>query len=132
MEKFKKESELFLQLVENREFMEELFEDDDNSIIISSALAKLDENVVLSEMSAEQVISHWDERGEVGDLLVKVFECLPDITKKEFIKDYEHYMSYGLENYATKENNQALIKLLGLSDYSTKEDIIDKIKDILL
>lgn len=132
MEKFKKKSELFLQLVGNREFMEELFEDDNNSSVISSALAKLDENVVLSEMSAEQVISHWDERGEVGELLVKSFESLPDLTKRDFIKDNEHYIAYYFENYPAKKNNRALIKLLGISDNSTKEDIMNKIKDILL
>jgi hypothetical protein len=79
------------------------------------------------ELTTNEVVNEWDARGEQGDLIYKLIESFNNPTNiiKNIVKDYEEYLP------TTEINRKSMIKLLGLRDYATKEDILKEIDELL-
>lgn len=78
-------------------------------------------------LSTNEVVNEWDARGEKGDLIGRLIESYnnPENILKYIAKDYEEYLA------PDKIDRKYMIKLLGLRDFATKEDIIKELNEIL-
>lgn len=79
------------------------------------------------DLTTNEVVNEWNARGERGDLICQLIESFdsPTNTIKNIVKDYEEYLP------TTEINRKSMIKLLGLRDYATKEDILKELNEIL-
>lgn len=80
-------------------------------------------------LSTNEVINEWEQRGESWELLRKVIENQEEFGKerlmKTLLKDYEEYFPL------IDINRKSMIKLLRLPFFATKEDIIKELNEIL-
>lgn len=74
-----------------------------------------------------EIVNEWDARGERGDLICQLIDSFdnPTNTIKNIVKEYDEYLP------TTEINRKSMIKLLGLRDYATKEDILKELNEIL-
>lgn len=84
---------------------------------------------IFENLSTNEIVNQWEERGESWDLLNKIIENESEREKERLMKS----LSKNYEEYFPKIeiNRKSMIKLLGLRDFATKEDIINELKDIL-
>lgn len=80
-------------------------------------------------LSTNEIVNEWEERGDLWYLLEKIIEHEPNNKKEKLMK----YLSkkYGEYFPSIEINCKSMIKLLGLRDYATKEDIIKELNEIL-
>lgn len=80
-------------------------------------------------LSTNEVINEWEQRGESWELLRKVIENKEEFGKeilmKTLLKDYEEYFPL------MEINRKSMIKILRLPFFATKEDIIKELNEIL-
>lgn len=80
-------------------------------------------------LSTNEVINEWEQRGESWELLRRVIENQEEFGKerlmKMLLKDYEEYFPL------MEINRKSMIKLLRLPFFATKEDIIKELNEIL-
>lgn len=80
-------------------------------------------------LSTNEVINEWEQRGESWELLRKVIENQEEFGKerlmKTLLKDYEEYFPL------MEINRKSMIKILRLPFFATKEDIIKELNEIL-
>lgn len=108
-------------------------EDDNNDDAIRLLISKLydlDEgNTVLSEANTNQVINHYDERGELYALTE---QCLDSLSVSDISNLLSENLSYvPFDNYPSSSNKKVLIEMLGLRDYATREEIINRINEVI-
>ena len=84
---------------------------------------------VFENLSTNEIVNQWQERGESWDLLNKIIENESEREKERLME----YLSENYEEYFPKMeiNRKSMIKLLELRDYATKEDILNELKEIL-
>lgn len=104
--------------------------DDDPRICrqIAKDIHQIEEGYFTFErLTTNEVVNEWNARGERGDLICQLIESFDDPTKtiKNIVKDYEEYLP------TIEINRKSMIKLLGLRDYATKEDILKEVNEIL-
>lgn len=109
------------------------FEDgnNDNAIrLLIKKLYDLDEgSTVLSECNTNQVINHYDERCELYSLTE---QCLDSLSTSDISDLLSENLSYvPLDNYPSSSNKKVLIEMLGLRDYATREEIINRINEVI-
>lgn len=80
-------------------------------------------------LSTNEIVNQWEERGESWDLLNKIIENESEREKERLME----YLSEEYEEYFPKMeiNRKSMIKLLGLRDFATKDDILNELKEIL-
>lgn len=80
-------------------------------------------------ISTNEIVNQWEERGESWDLLSKIIENESEREKERLME----YLSEEYEEYFPKMeiNRKSIIKLLGLRDFATKDDILNELKEIL-
>lgn len=68
-----------------------------------------------------------ERKGERTSLICNLIDSFDNPTNiiKNIVKDYEEYLP------TTEINRKSMIKLLGLRDYATKEDILKELNEIL-
>lgn len=78
-------------------------------------------------LTTNEVVNEWNTRGERGDLICQLIDSFDNPTNiiKNIVKVYEEYLP------TTEINRKSMIKLLGLRDYATKEDILKELNEIL-
>lgn len=80
-------------------------------------------------LSTNEVINEWEQRGESWELLRRVIENQEEFGKerlmKTLLKDYGEYFPL------MEINRKSMIKLLRLPFFATKEDIIKELNEIL-
>lgn len=80
-------------------------------------------------LSTNEVINEWEQRGKSWELLRRVIENQEEFGKerlmKTLLKDYEEYFPL------MEINRKSMIKLLRLPFFATKEDIIKELNEIL-
>lgn len=104
--------------------------DDDPQICrqIAKGLHQIEEGYfTFEELTTNEIVNEWDARGERDDLICQLIESFDDPTRtiKDIVKDYEKYLP------TIEINRKSMIKLLGLRDYATKEDILKELNEIL-
>lgn len=104
--------------------------DDDPQICrrIAKDIHQIEEGYFTFErLTTNEIVNEWNARGERGDLICQLIESFDDPTKtiKNIVKNYEEYLS------TIEINRKSMIKLLGLRDYATKEDILKELNEIL-
>lgn len=84
---------------------------------------------IFENISTNEIVNQWEERGENWDLLNKIIENESEREKERLMKS----LSKNYEEYFPKMeiNRKSMVKLLGLRDFATKEDIINELKEIL-
>lgn len=84
---------------------------------------------IFENLSTNEIVNQWEERGESWDLLNKIIENESEREKERLMKS----LSKNYEEYFPKMeiNRKTMITLLGLRDFATKEDIINELKEIL-
>lgn len=97
---------------------------------IAKDIHEIDEGYFTFEnLSTNEVINEWEQRGESWDLLNKIIENESEREKerlmKTLLKDYEEYFPL------IDINRKSMIKLLRLPFFATKEDILNELKEIL-
>lgn len=97
---------------------------------IAHDIHEIDEGYFTFEnLSTNEVINEWEQRGESWELLRRVIENQEEFGKerlmKTLLKDYEEYFP------AMDINRKSMIKLLNLRDFATKEEIINELKERL-
>lgn len=78
-------------------------------------------------LSTNEIVNQWDARGEKGHLIDSLIESYdkPKIILKDIVKTYSEYL------FPDQVDRRYMIKLLGLRDYATKEEIIKELNEIL-
>lgn len=78
-------------------------------------------------LSTNEIVNQWDARGEKGYLIDSLIESYDksEIIFKDIVKTYSEYL------FPDQVDRRYIIKLLGLRDYTTKEEIINELKDVL-
>lgn len=81
---------------------------------------------IFENLSTSEVINEWDARGESYDLVENIIEnsSYGKSIIKSIIKTYTG-------NTVIDINRKYMIKLLGLRDFATKEEIIKELSEIL-
>lgn len=97
---------------------------------IAKDIHEIDEGYFTFEnLSTNEVINEWEQRGESWELLRRVIENQEEFGKerlmKTLLKDYEEYFPL------MEINRKSMIKLLRLPFFATKEDIIKELNEIL-
>lgn len=95
---------------------------------IAKDIRKIEEGYfILENLSTSEVINEWDARGEKGHLIDSLIESYdkPEIILKDIVKTYSEYL------FPVQVDRRYIIKLLGLRDYATKEEIINELKNVL-
>lgn len=78
-------------------------------------------------ITTNEIVNEWDARGEKGHLIDTLIESYdnPEIILKDIVKTYSECL------FPDQVDRIYLIKLLGLRDYATKEEIIKELNEIL-
>lgn len=78
-------------------------------------------------ISANEIVNAWDARGEKGHLIDSLIESYdkPEIILKGIVKTYSECL------LPDKVDRKYMIKLLGLRDFATKDDILNELREIL-
>lgn len=76
----------------------------------------------------ETIVNEYDAKGEKGYLVSELIDSMNNKEKGRFInslvKDYGNYIDH-------KVDRKSMIKLLGLREYATKEEILKELDEIL-
>lgn len=82
---------------------------------------------IFENLSTNEIVNQWDARGEKGHLIDSLIESYdkPEIILKDIVKTYSECL------FPDQVDRRCMIKLLGLRDYATKEDILNELKEIL-
>lgn len=95
---------------------------------ISTDIHEINEGYYTFEsITTNEIVNEWDARGEKGhliDSLIKSYDN-PEIILKDIVKTYSECL------FPDQVDRRYMIKLLGLRDYATKEDILNELKEIL-
>lgn len=95
---------------------------------ISTDIHEINEGYYTFEsITTNEIVNEWDARGEKGhliDSLIKSYDK-PEIILKDIVKTYSECL------FPDQVDRRYMIKLLGLRDYATKEDILNELKEIL-
>lgn len=94
---------------------------------IAKGLYNIEEGYFIFEnLATSEVINEWDARGETYELVENIINYTPE--GKEVISSIlkEHMKDCEIEI-----NRKTMIKLLGLRDFATKEDILKELNEIL-
>lgn len=97
---------------------------------IAKDIHEIDEGYFTFEnVSTNEVVNEWRERGEDWDLLKTIINNQSERNKERLmehlLKEYNEYFPL------TEINRKSMIKLLELQNYATKEDILNELKEIL-
>lgn len=95
---------------------------------ISHDIHEIEEGYFTFEnLSANEIVNAWDARGEKGHLIDSLIDSYdkPEIILKDIVKTYPECL------LPDQVDRKYMIKLLGLRDYATKEDIINELKEVL-
>lgn len=97
---------------------------------IAKNIHEIDEGYFTFEnVSTNEVVNEWRERGEDWDLLKTIINNQSEKNKERLM---EHLLKEYKEYFPKMEiNRKSMIKLLELRDYATKEDIIKELNEIL-
>lgn len=78
-------------------------------------------------ITTNEIVNEWDARGEKGHLIDSLIDSYdkPEILLKDIVKTYSECL------LPDQVDRKYMIKLLGLRDYATKEDIINELKEVL-
>lgn len=88
------------------------------------------ENYYMQPLTDNIIINEYDARGEKVSLMENIFYSLDEKQQDRFIKENKSN-KIDLENYACKENRITLCNSLGLKEYSSKEEILNKLSELL-
>lgn len=104
--------------------------EDDSQICrrIAKDIHQIEEGYFTFErLTTNEIVNEWNARGERGDLICKLIESFDDPTNaiNNIVKNDEEYLP------TIEVNRKSMIKLLGLRDYATKEDILKELNEIL-
>lgn len=79
------------------------------------------------DLTTNEIVHEWNARGERTSLICNLIDSFDNPTNiiKNIVKVYEEYLP------TTEINRKSMIKLLGLRDYATKEDILKELNEIL-
>lgn len=95
---------------------------------ISKDIHNIEEGYFTFEsITTNEIVNQWDARGEKGHLIDTLIESYdnPEIILKDIVKTYSECL------FPDQVDRIYLIKLLGLRDYATKEEIIKELNEIL-
>lgn len=95
---------------------------------ISTDIHKIDDGYFTFEsITTNEIVNEWDARGEKGHLIDTLIESYdkPEIILKDIVKTYSECF------LPDQVDRKYMIRLLGLRDYATKEDILNELKEIL-
>lgn len=95
---------------------------------ISKDIHNIEEGYFTFEsITTNEIVNEWDARGEKGHLIDTLIESYdnPEIILKDIVKTYSECL------FPDQVDRIYLIKLLGLRDYATKEEIIKELNEIL-
>lgn len=96
--------------------------------IIAKDIHEIEEGYFTFEsITTNEIVNEWDARGEKGHLIDSLIDSYdkPEILLKDIVKTYSECL------LPDQVDRKYMIKLLGLRDYATKEDIINELKDVL-
>lgn len=97
---------------------------------IAADIHKIGEGYFTFEnLTTNEVINEWQQRGKSWDLLRKIIEDQEDFGKEKLMKTLlEEYKEY----FPLMEiNRKSMIELLRLPFFATKEDILKELSEIL-
>ena len=95
---------------------------------ISTDIHKINEGYFTFEsITTNEIVNEWDARGEKEHLIDTLIESYdkPKIILKDIVKTYSECF------LPDQVDRKYMIRLLGLRDYATKEDILNELKEIL-
>ena len=84
---------------------------------------------LMSHLDVGLMATAADECCEIGSLVAECFSRLSPENKKNIVKEVKGLPV--LDNYGSKENRDTMIEMLGLREWSTKEDILRALAEVL-
>lgn len=128
MKKFtEKQVDTFMQMCKDG-MIQRLCEDGYTTILRSIARTLIENNngdIINSEITINEFVSMFDERGETYHLAKELIDDLSNSMKIALLSEYKEYLP------KQEVTRKTMIDLLGLRDFATKEDIIKELNEIL-
>lgn len=124
-----KQIESFKEMIKNG-IIQQMEDDPDICRWITKDIHNIEEGYFIFEnVTTKEIANEWEARGEDCELLKTIIENQNESGKsrlmKHLSKEYEEYFP------PIEINRKSMIKILGLRDYATKEDILKELNEIL-
>ena len=135
LNQLEKRVEQLATLLEDDELIIRICDSDKYDSLVENLCKSLlyySESFYMLPLTDNIIINEYDARGE-GEkvsLMESIFDSLDEEQQDRFIKENKSN-KIDLENYACKENRIALCNSLGLKEYSSKEEILSKLSELL-
>ena len=119
------------ELIADKEVWKYFCENHDNELdSLCGKIVEVDEGrPLISHLDIGFMAAASDECGELSLLAAECFSRLSPLDRKTIVKEVIGLPV--LDNYGSKENTDMMIKMLGLREWSTKEDILRALAEVL-
>ena len=116
------------ELISDKTVWKYFCENHDNELdYLCGRIVEVDEGrPLMSHLDIGLMATASEECGELSFLATECFSRLSPLDRKTIVNEV-----IGLDNYGSKENRDMMIKMLGLREWSTKEDILRALAEIL-
>ena len=116
------------ELISDKTVWKYFCENHDNELdYLCGKIVEVDEGrPLMSHLDIGLMATASEECGELSFLATECFSRLSPLDRKTIVNEV-----IGLDNYGSKENRDMMIKMLGLREWSTKEDILRALAEIL-
>lgn len=88
------------------------------------------EGYYMQAIETGNIISEYDARGELSSLMESVFYSLDKKQQDKFFEENKP-KTISFENYPCKKNRILICSSLGLKEYASKEEILNKLSELL-
>ena len=116
------------ELISDKTVWKYFCENHDNELdYLCGKIVEVDEGrPLMSHLDIGFMATASEAWGELSFLATECFSRLSPLDRKTIVNEV-----IGLDNYGSKENRDMMIKMLGLREWSTKEDILRALAEIL-
>lgn len=88
------------------------------------------EGFYMQAIETGNIIAEYDARGELSSLMESVFYSLDKKQQDKFFEENKP-QRIDFENYSCKKNRVLMCSSLGLKEYASKEEILNKLSQLL-
>lgn len=121
------------ELLKDKEVIEYICDDYNYETLVEHLCENLldnSEGYYMQAIETGNIIAEYDARGELSSLMESVFCSLDKKQQDKFFEENKP-QRIDFENYSCKKNRVLMCSSLGLKEYASKEEILNKLSELL-